>query len=82
MLRYPIYHLGGVKCVARAINPIEIQPEKVWPTANFSLPVGLEPTTSGFILCNVLRLWSSKIFLKKYGIKLLSLVVLTFHYLI
>ena len=43
--RYPIYHLGGVKCVAKGINPVQIQPEKVWPTANFLPPAGLEPTT-------------------------------------
>ncbi len=41
------YHPGEVKYVARGINPLQIRSEKVRPTANFSPPAGLEPTTSG-----------------------------------
>lgn len=36
-----------VKCVASSINPLQIEPEKVRPTAIFSPQAWLEPTTSG-----------------------------------
>ena len=40
-----IYHLGGVKCVARYINPYKYNLRVVRTTANFWPPAGVEHTT-------------------------------------
>ena len=45
--RYTIYHLVGVKCIARGINLLQRCPEKFRTTSNFSPPSGLKPTAPG-----------------------------------